>query len=382
MKYIKFSQLLDFQKKSHIKAGAGLKEGKFPFFTSSQAISKYIDTSQFNLPSLIFGTGGNANIHMSETPFSASTDCLVAQLKSNITKKFEIKFVYYYLFGNIWILEKGFKGAGLKHISKGYINNINIPDISIEDQKQIIKILDQADSLRQRRRQSTLLLDKYLKSVFLEMFGDPLINSKKWDYLPLNRVCDEIYRYPTFYGFKYVKDGAPVIKIGNILKNGMVDSDLSNYDFIPENVNIRYPRTRIELYDIIMAVRGDGSTVKRVGLVTDPKLIGANISPNLLRFKTNNNKLLPLYLYSLITSPQGQSMFEKYITQTAKKTITARDIKQITIPIPPLTIQQKFSNIFKEQKVLKQKMLEQSVELENEFQSLMQKAFKGELSTS
>jgi type I restriction enzyme S subunit len=103
-----------------------------------------------------------------ELPFSVSTDCLVAQLKPSYIKKFEIKFIYYFLSGNIRILEAGFKGIGLKHISKGYIDNINIPDLSIEDQKRIVKILDEADALRQKRKQAIGLLDDYLKSVFLE----------------------------------------------------------------------------------------------------------------------------------------------------------------------------------------------------------------------
>ncbi|NLZ45364.1 MAG: restriction endonuclease subunit S, partial [Clostridiales bacterium] len=107
MKKVKFSQILDFQKKSHIKAGDGLSEGAFPFFTSSPVLSKYINNSQFDSPSLIFGTGGSASAHICEKPFSVSTDCLVAQLKPIATKKFDIKFIYYYLSGNISILENG-----------------------------------------------------------------------------------------------------------------------------------------------------------------------------------------------------------------------------------------------------------------------------------
>ena len=162
MKRYKFNELFKFQKKSKIKAGEGLKEGgKYPFYTSSDKLSKSINTYLFDSESLIFGTGGQASIHYCENPFAVSTDCLVAQPKNE--KKLLAKYAYYYLFSNIHILERGFKGAGLKHISKSYIDEILIPvPDKIETQRQIAYVLDKADVVRQQRRASIELLDKLL----------------------------------------------------------------------------------------------------------------------------------------------------------------------------------------------------------------------------
>ena len=109
-----FSELFDFQKKSKIKAGDGLKIelGKYPFYTSSNVLTKSIDEYLFDKPSLVFGTGGLASVHFCASKFAVSTDCLVAQPKDD--KIIFSKYVYHYLSANIHVLEEGFKGAGFK----------------------------------------------------------------------------------------------------------------------------------------------------------------------------------------------------------------------------------------------------------------------------
>ncbi|WP_431244235.1 restriction endonuclease subunit S [Flavobacterium sp. P21] len=127
MEKIAFKEIFNFQKKSKIKAGDGFKigEGKYPFYTSSNVLTKSLNDFLFENESLIFGTGGLASIHYCNENFAVSTDCFVTQPKNN--KQTFTKFIYYYLSGNMHILENGFKGAGLKHISKDYLENIEIP---------------------------------------------------------------------------------------------------------------------------------------------------------------------------------------------------------------------------------------------------------------
>ncbi|MBO5423798.1 MAG: hypothetical protein J6A06_08465 [Fibrobacteraceae bacterium] len=114
---IELKQVIFPQSKSKIKAGDGKAEGRYKFFTSSPIQSKFVDEANYDKPSLIFGTGGNASVHFCDEPFSTSTDCLVMYGRS----KTELETIYNYLKSNIGILENGFKGAGLKHISKDYV---------------------------------------------------------------------------------------------------------------------------------------------------------------------------------------------------------------------------------------------------------------------
>ena len=106
MKKVHFSDVFHFQKKSKVKAGEGVENGKYPFFTSSNIQDKYIDKYGYNEPSLIFGTGGQASIHYCEIQFGTSTDCLVAYSKD--LKRCLPKFIYHFLKGNIYLLEREF----------------------------------------------------------------------------------------------------------------------------------------------------------------------------------------------------------------------------------------------------------------------------------
>lgn len=119
-----FSELFTFLPKSKIKAGEGKEEGKYPFFTCSSVLDKYYDDKIYSGECLVFGTGGNATLHYINGDFATSTDCFVVRSSSS---GILVKYVYYFLFGNISILEEGFKGSGLKHISKSYLNSIQIP---------------------------------------------------------------------------------------------------------------------------------------------------------------------------------------------------------------------------------------------------------------
>ena len=371
MKFIKFSQILDFKQKSQAKAGDGLSEGFFPFFTSSPILSKYSNSSQFSSQSLIFGTGGSASIHICETPFSVSTDCFVAQLKSNAAQKFEIKFVYHYLSGNIWILERGFKGAGLRHISKSYINDINIPELSLKDQKRIVKILDEANLLYQNRKQAIELLDEYLRSIFLEMFGDPIKNPKQWDKKPLSFFGKIITgntpprNDSNNYSLKHIE----WIKTDNIVEGKRLITKASEYLSKSGLDRARFVTPGAVL---VACIAGSTESIGRVAM-TDRK-VSFNQQINAIQPNDNIN---PLFLYWLI------KISKKYIlnhaTKGMKKILTKGSFEKIIMFVPPAKLQNKFALNVEKTELIKNKMLKQSEEIESQFKTLMQKAFKGEL---
>ena len=176
------------------------------------------------------------------------------------------------------------------------------------------------------------------------MFGDITYNSKGWVEKPLGNVCLKVVRYPTFYGMEYIEKGTRVIRIGNILQDGHMEIDDSNYVYVYDGVNDDYPETVIEKNDIIMAVRGDGSAAKRIGLITEDSLVGANISPNLIRIKTDNNILNPIYMFYYLTGDVGQKRLDAYVNKTAKKNIAAKDIVKVITPVPPIDLQNQFAD--------------------------------------
>lgn len=130
-------EVCEFLPKSKRPASYGEKQGKYNFYSSSQTCSKYCDTYDYEDECLIIGTGGTANIKYC-SKFSCSADNFVIKINNDQLAK----YIYYYLLINIEILQRGFIGVGIQHISKEYVTKIKIPIPSLETQQEIVKYLD------------------------------------------------------------------------------------------------------------------------------------------------------------------------------------------------------------------------------------------------
>jgi restriction endonuclease S subunit len=115
---VKIKDICEFQAKSKRQASFGKENGLYNFYTSSDKIKK-CDEADYNDEYIIIGTGGVANIKI-DKEFSCSSDNIIL---SNIN----IKYLYYLLSGNIYLLENGFNGSTIKHLSKKYLEDLEIP---------------------------------------------------------------------------------------------------------------------------------------------------------------------------------------------------------------------------------------------------------------
>lgn len=222
---------------------------------------------------------------------------------------------------------------------------VDIPDLP--DQKKVVERLDRTASIIECVNKQIDLYNELVSARFYSLFEEPKA-LKNYQQLPLDRICEKIYRYPGFYGMEYLDDGVRVIRIGNILKDGHMQLGKKNYVYVYDQANIDFPETVIEMNDIVMAVRGDGSCAKRLGIITDEELVGSNISPNLIRIKPNPEYVNPLFLYHYLTGDLGQVRLDAYVKKTAKKNIKAEDIKKVMCPVPSIDIQNRFVDFVKD----------------------------------
>ena len=136
----------------------------------TKVLKRYADF-QFDGEAIIMGTGGNATLHYYSGKFSVSTDCLVILPGPQI----KCKYLYYFFKSHMHILEAGFKGAGLKHTNKKYIEEIELtrfPDLTV--QENIIYQLDMIANNIENLNKELELYDLLVKARFVEMFGDPI----------------------------------------------------------------------------------------------------------------------------------------------------------------------------------------------------------------
>ncbi len=371
-------QEFEFLKKTGRAASFGSFEGRYPFFTSSQKLTKRTDVADCEGPALVFGTGGAASLHYVEGPFSATNDCYVAIPKSGRAE--DGKFFYHYLRANLDLIESGFRGAGLKHVSKKHLEAIKLPVNPDTDRTKICNLLDKADGIRCKREQALILADDLLKSTFLEMFGDPQVNPNKFKVEEIStHLSDE--RPGTQSGpfgsalkkYEYTTSGIPVWGVENVQMNRFVDKTKL---FISTEKYSQLRRYRVQFGDILISRAG---TVGRM-CIAYPKVEDSIISSNLVRVVLKPS-LLAEYFVALFTYlPHRLGSLKANNKDSAFTFLNPKTLALIEIPIPPKSLQKDYRARVKKIESLTRHAENQHWDILQElFNSLTQRAFRGEL---
>ena len=331
---IELKQVLCPQPKSKIKASDGKLEGKYKFFTSSPMQTRFIDEANYDKPSLIFGTGGNASVHFCDEPFSTSTDCLVMYGRNKI----ELESIYNYLKGNISLLEHGFKGAGLKHISKDYILAIEIELPSEAMQHEFLQKNRIVDEIIEAKRTQLLLSEELVKSRFIEMFGTLSSNEQNFEVLTIESLCSLIkdgthqtptYTEDTINGFKFLSSK-------DVMSTKI---DWSDIKYIPSDLHEKlYAVVKPIKNDILMSKNGVNYGVAAVN-DTD-EVFDIYVSLALLRPKTDI--INPVYFRSAINSPDTKRQFDSSIKGIGVPNLHLGEIKKTKILVPPVDKQNEY----------------------------------------
>lgn len=372
----KFKNLFDFAKKSKVKAGDGLEKGSFSFFTSSSILSKRIDKAQHNDEALIFGTGGSASVHFADEPFSTSTDCIVAITN---TEELNTKFVYYYLYGNLHILERGFKGAGLKHISKKYIENIDIPILPLETQNKIVDVLDRANSLVKKREQTIEILDELLRATFLNMFGDPVINDKDWKVITMNQAVQKITSGVSYGGDEkkeLSEDELGVIKISAVTSGVFNPNEFKAVS----KKDIKKRIIPAAKGQFLISRANTRELVAACCIVPEdfPKLF---LPDKLWSLTIDENRITKEFLNHLLKSENYRNTVRRKASGGHSSMLNISQKKFMDLPLvqPPIEIQLRFDKSVEKIEGIKSKFSISLQNTENVFSSITQKVYNGEL---
>ncbi|CAA0224925.1 Type I restriction modification DNA specificity domain protein [Tenacibaculum maritimum] len=372
MKTKKFISLFKFAPKSKLKASDGGKDGSHPFYTSSIVVSKRTDKAIYYDEALIFGNGGSANIHYSNSPFSTTSHCYVANIRSTDINP---KYVYYYLHGNIHLLERGFKGAGLKNISRKYIENLDIPLFPIETQNKIVSVLNKASSLLKKRQQCLIFIDEILFSTFNDIFGDIVNNPKKWPLKNLEKSVSIMRDGPFGSNLKtehYTESGVRVIRLQNIAVNNFKDD---NKVFVSEEHSQNLSKHICLAGDILVGTLGEPNlrACKFPSKLFDKAINKADC----LQIRPNNSIAIDSYLSFLLNHPGAFHLVRNFVKGQTRSRVSKGMLSKINIPIPPIDLQQKFALIESKFEKLREKLLNENLYELN--QSLIQKVFNGQL---
>ncbi|MDZ4171107.1 MAG: restriction endonuclease subunit S, partial [Methanobacteriaceae archaeon] len=280
------------------------------------------------------------------------------------------KFLFYHIFSPFGQLQvmANFRGAAIGGINTQFVKNyyINLP--SLETQEKIVKILEKAEKLKEWRAEADELADDYLESIFYDMFGDPINNQKGYEKIKLEKLS-KIRRGGSPRPIKnYLGGNVPWIKIGDGTKGDEIYIEDTKEKITEDGLSKTVLLKKGSLIFANCGVSlGFARILKIEGCIHDGWLALEDIDP----------KLNKIYLLKLINSISDY--FRKSAPDGTQPNLNTKIMKNFEIPVPPITLQNQFAQIVQKTETLKTHQSKSKQEIDNLFNTLMQKAFKGEL---
>jgi type I restriction enzyme S subunit len=336
--------------------------GLYPIIDQGQNfIGGYTDDENLiakeKLPVIIFGDHTKILKYI-DFPFAIGADGVkVLSLKN---PSFNTKYYYFFL-KTLKLTDAGYS----RHYKFLKESNLPLPE-NVEDQNQIANLLSQCEDIIKHRNESVKFLDEFLKSTFLEMFGDPMKNEMNWETVKFKQLAkidrvqvtpDEFTKEDFYVGLEDIEK-----ETGNIIKTSLENAEeLKSSKFRFTTDHILYAKLRPYLNKVALPDKG--------GICSTDIFPITPIKDFSLRF----------FICYLMRSSY-------FVTEMTNKSVGANlpranpeSIENLKVYKPPIVLQEKFSLVVERANLLKEDYKESLQELENLYGSLSQKAFKGAL---
>ncbi|EKO3989420.1 restriction endonuclease subunit S [Vibrio fluvialis] len=359
-------------------ANHGVVNGSYQFYTCAEKPIRS-NTYSFEGSSIILpGNGANVGLVLYfDGKFEAYQRTYVL---NNFRRDVDSKYVYHHL-NRYWKLrnEKAQYGSATNYIRMQNFKDYTIPLPPLDEQKRIAAILDKADAIRQKRKQAIDLADEFLRSVFLDMFGDPVTNPKGWDKKQLKSLLSSIDS-----GKSPKCDGLPanvgewgVLKLSAVT-SGQYLAQENKAMLSKSDVDERF---EVVAGDVLFTRKNTRDLVAAVAYVfeTEPR----KLMPDLI-FRLNIKdkcELEPLYLFSLLANKSQRSDIQQLAGGAAGSmpNISKAKLLEVEVPVPPIVLQRRFAEVVSKTRKIHQQNTESQSNSFLFFNSLSQKAFSGQL---
>ena len=327
-------------KTGKLDANASSENGKYPFFTCAIEPLK-IDSYSYDCECVLVAGNGDLNVKYYNGKFDAYQRTYIIESKNKTI--LTVPYLYCFLDKYVEELRKQSIGGVIKYIKLGNLTEAQIHMRSMNEQNEVVVNIKKVNDLISLRKQQLSKLDELVKSRFIELFGDPITNERKWNTLVWSNVLT-IRNGRNQKAVENPKGQYPICGSGGIM--GFADEYITekNSVIIGRKGNINKP--------ILMRERF-WNVDTAFGLEPNEQILSVDY----------------LFLYCLFFD------FEQMNKAVTIPSLTKADLQNIVMPVPPIELQNQFS-AFVEQtdksKLAIQKSLDQ---LETLKKSLMQKYF-------
>ena len=287
-----------------------------------------------------------------------------AMALDNLSEEVDLYYLKYYL--EYRKLDDVISGSAQPQITGKGLSKVKIPLPPLDQQKKIAAILDAADSYRQKTKALITKYEELTQSLFLDMFGDPVRNPMGWEKVELKALCDfkkvgvkpeDIKSGDTYIGLECIEK-----ETGSIIKKFQVEAgEVKSNKFWFDSKYILYGKLRPYL-----------------NKVANPNFEGV-CSTDIIPIRPILKKTAKEFIISLLRGSWFVSFADERCSGANLPRISPKEVEKYQTINPPLELQNQFAErveAIEEQKTQAQASLAQAEDL---FNSLLQRAFKGEL---
>ena len=249
----------------------------------------------------------------------------------------DLTYLYHFFESKRTYLQEKGTGSTFKAINKDSLINFVIPLPSIKEQESISQELSALHLLIKGKKTQLFALDELVKSRFIEMFGDCVNNTKGWGAYRLNDVCD--VRDGTHDSPEYYSIGTPLITSKNISSGCL---EFSNVNYISEeDAKLINKRSKVDYGDILLPMIGTVGGAVIVDI--EPNFCIKNVA--LIKFTKSNIK--NVFVREYLNSDAVNNVFENVKNGGTQKFVGLGTIRNLTISVPPIELQNEFAEFVK-----------------------------------
>lgn len=282
------------------------------------------------------------------------------------------EYIYYLLLSKNW--DDGTNKAVMgKTLNKATLSKVKVNIHSMQEQQEIVYVLNQATALIELHQQQLQKLDELVKARFVELFGDPIVNSCKLPVVTLGEISGLITKgaSPSWQGFSYIDDKSQTLFVtSENVREGYLD--LSSPKYVEDGFNVKQKRSVIHKGDFLINIVG--ASIGRAAQFNLDCKANMNQASALVRIK--DHKINEKYLLTYLNSDKAQRMYDSMKSDTGRANLSLQDISNLSILLPPIKKQiefDQFVNQVDKSKAAVQKSLDEAQLL---FDSLMQQYFE------
>lgn len=368
-----------------VLSAQNVRDGRLNYLTDRftteaeyQAFSKHLALRMGDVLLTIVGTIGRSAVIQEPRPLVFQRSVAVIR---PIASKVDPQYLYHVTRTSEFQrqLQSSSNQSSQAGIYLGKLKKLTIPLPPLSEQRRIADILDRADAMRAKRRAAIAQLDTLAQSIFLDMFGDPVSNPRRWERRPLGRLLAHIDsgHSPICLDRPAAEHEWGILKLGAVTR---CEYDSSANKALPQGVK---PNPDLEVHrgDLLFARKNTYNLVAACALVreTRPRLMLPDL---IFRLRLSpEGRMDPSFLQQLLVYPTKRREIQRLAGGSAGSmpNISKAKLATVAIESPPMALQATFAHRLGNIEQLKAVLRRSCAELDALFASLQHRAFRDEL---